>query len=149
MSAVPHGHWKTTKFVAGLRQAGVVAPLVPDGPMNRAAFRAYVEQKLAPALRPGVVVIMDNLSAHKIAGVHEALEARRAGLPAAVLAGPEPDRAAIREAQGAAAQGGRPHRRHPLGGHRRAARELRTQRVRQLLPARRLWLNLNRICSSS
>ena len=54
VGAVPHGHWKTTTFVAGLRQAGVVAPLVLDGPMTGAAFRAYVEQLLAPTLRPGV-----------------------------------------------------------------------------------------------
>ena len=80
VSAVPHGHWKTTTFVAGLRQAGVVAPLVLDGPMNGTAFRAYVEQMLAPTLRPGDIVIMDNLSAHKVAGVRQAIEARRAEL---------------------------------------------------------------------
>ena len=80
VSAVPHGHLKTTTFVAGLRQAGVVAPLVLDGPMNGAAFRAYVEQQLAPTLQPGDVVIMDILSAHKVAGVREAIEARGAAL---------------------------------------------------------------------
>ena len=80
VSAVPHGHWKTTTFIAGLRQAGVVAPLVLDGPMNGAAFRAYVEQMLAPTLRRGDVVIMDNLSAHKVDGVRQAIEARGAEL---------------------------------------------------------------------
>ena len=80
VSAVPHGHWKTTTFVAGLRPAGVVAPLVLDGPMNGATFRAYVEQMLAPVLRPGDVVIMDNLSAHKVDGVRQAIEARGAEL---------------------------------------------------------------------
>lgn len=80
VSAVPHGHWKTTTFVAGLRQAGVVAPLVLDGPMNGAAFRAYVAQMLAPTLRPGDIVIMDNLSAHKVTGGRQAIEARGAEL---------------------------------------------------------------------
>ena len=52
-AAVPHGHWKTTTFVAGLRLDGVVAPLVLDGPINAAAFEAYVEQFLAPTLQAG------------------------------------------------------------------------------------------------
>jgi transposase len=64
-AAVPHGHWKTTTFVAGLRLDGVVAPLVLDGPINAAAFEAYVEQFLAPTLQPGDIVVMDNLSSHK------------------------------------------------------------------------------------
>ena len=82
VSAVPRGHWKTTTFVAvaGLLQAGLVAPLALDGSMNGAAFRAHLEQLLAPTLRPGDIVIMDNLSAHKVAGVHQAVEARRAEL---------------------------------------------------------------------
>ena len=80
VSAVPHGHWKTTTFVAGLRQSGVVAPLVLDGPMNGEVFRAYVEQMLAPTLLPGDVVIMDNLSAHKVDGIRQAIEAQGARL---------------------------------------------------------------------
>jgi len=73
VGAVPHGHWRTTTFIAGLRQSGVIAPLVLDGPMTGAAFRAYIEQALAPALEPGDVVVMDNLAAHKAAGVTEAI----------------------------------------------------------------------------
>jgi hypothetical protein len=57
VAAVPHGHWRTTTFIAGLRQTGIVAPLVLDGPMTGLAFRAYVEQVLAPALEPGDVVV--------------------------------------------------------------------------------------------
>src|SRR5215207_9648221 len=57
VDAAPHGHWRTTTFVAGLRSAGVVAPLVLDGPMTGAAFKAYVEQFLAPVLAPGDVVV--------------------------------------------------------------------------------------------
>jgi hypothetical protein len=75
IDATPWGHWKTTTFVAGLRASGVVAPMVLDGPMTGAVFRAYVEQMLAPALRPGDVVVMDNLAAHKVAGVQDAIRA--------------------------------------------------------------------------
>jgi len=74
-AAVPHGHWKTTTFTAGLRLDGLSAPMVLDGPMNGAAFLAYVEQLLVPTLRPGDVVIMDNLPAHRVSGVREAIEA--------------------------------------------------------------------------
>ena len=80
VAAAPYGHWKTTTFVAGLRQSGIVAPLVLDGPMNGPTFRAYVEQALAPALEPGDVVVLDNLPAHKVAGVKEAITGRGATL---------------------------------------------------------------------
>src|SRR6266404_2886650 len=73
VAAVPHGHWRTSTFIAGLRQSGVIAPLVLDGPMTGAAFRAYVEQALVPALQPGDVVVMDNLAAHKVARIEEVL----------------------------------------------------------------------------
>jgi transposase len=72
---VPHGHWRTTTFLAGLRQSGIIAPMVLDGPMTGQAFLAYVEQVLAPALVPGDVVVLDNLAAHKVAGVREAIAA--------------------------------------------------------------------------
>ncbi len=61
----PNGHWKTTTFLAGLTAEGVIAPLVLDGPINAECFLAYVEQILAPALREGDIVILDNLSSHK------------------------------------------------------------------------------------
>jgi transposase len=80
----PHGHWKTTTFLAALRHDGLSAPLVVDGAINGAIFLAYVQQHLVPTLRPGDIVIMDNLSAHKIAGVREAIEgvgARLVSLP--------------------------------------------------------------------
>ena len=73
-------HWRTTTFIAGLRQSGVIAPLVLDGPMTGAAFRAYIEQALAPALKPGDVVVMDNLAAHKVAGIEEAIALAGASL---------------------------------------------------------------------
>ena len=74
VAAVPHGHWKTTTFIAGLRESGVIAPLVLDGPMTGPAFRAYVEQFLAPALAPGDVVVLDNLAAHKAPAVQLAID---------------------------------------------------------------------------
>jgi transposase len=77
---VPHGHWKTTTFVAGLRASALTAPCVIDGPMNGSAFLAYVEQILVPSLNPGDVVVLDNLSAHKVPGVREAIEAAAAKL---------------------------------------------------------------------
>jgi transposase len=79
-AGVPHGHWKTTTFVAGLRRTGMVAPMVLDGPINRDAFHAYVEQVLTPELNPGDVVIMDNLSSHKAPAVREMIEAAGASL---------------------------------------------------------------------
>ena len=78
VSAVPHGHWKTTTFLAALRHDRIDAPCVFDGAINGARFLTYVEQALAPALGPGDLVIMDNLGAHKVAGVREAIEARGA-----------------------------------------------------------------------
>lgn len=79
-AAVPHGHWKTTTFTAGLRLSGMTAPMVLDGAMNGTAFLAYVEQVLVPTLSLGDIVVMDNLSAHKSAGVRSAIEAAGASL---------------------------------------------------------------------
>jgi len=72
---VPHGHWKTTTFVGGLTLDGVVAPMTLDGAMTGAAFLAYVEQVLVPILRPGDIVVLDNLPAHKPVAIREAIEA--------------------------------------------------------------------------
>lgn len=71
----PHGHRKTTTLVAGLRNTGMVAPLVIDGPINGKWFEAYVAQVLVPALKPGDVVILDNLSSHKRPAARELIEA--------------------------------------------------------------------------
>jgi len=79
-AAVPHGHWKTTTFTAGLRLDGLSAPFVLDGPMDGDAFRAYLDQVLAPELRPGDIVVLDNLPAHRVSGVREAIEAAGASL---------------------------------------------------------------------
>jgi transposase len=74
VARVPHGHWKTTTFLAALRTTGLTAPLVVDGAINGVVFLAWVQQQLVPTLQAGDIVIMDNLSAHKVAGVRDAIE---------------------------------------------------------------------------
>jgi transposase len=75
---VPHGHWATVTFVAALRHDRVTAPLLLEGAMTGTTFRAYVEQMLAPTLKCGDIVVMDNVGVHKVSGVREAIEARGA-----------------------------------------------------------------------
>ena len=70
---VPHGHWKTTTFLAALRCTGMTAPLVVDGAINGHIFLSWVRQELVPTLQQNDIVIMDNLQAHKVAGVREAI----------------------------------------------------------------------------
>ena len=71
---VPFGHWRTSTFLAALRWDGLVAPAVFDGPINGRSFTAYVEQVLAPVLRPGDIVVLDNLGSHKGKAVRDAIE---------------------------------------------------------------------------
>jgi transposase len=75
---VPHGHWMTTTFLCALRSTGLVAPLVVDGAMNGDTFRGWVEQHLCRVLRPGDIVVMDNLGSHKVAGVADAIRSAEA-----------------------------------------------------------------------
>jgi transposase len=96
VAKVPHGHWKTLTFVAGLRCDGIVAPCVFDRPINAISFLAWVIQFLVPTLRPGDVVIMDNLSSHKAAAVRRAI--RSAGAKLIFLPPYSPDLNPIEEA---------------------------------------------------
>jgi len=80
LAAVPHGHWQTATFIAALRVDGLHAPWLVDGPMDGRLFLTYVEQVLGPELRPGDLVICDNLSSHKVKGVAEAIAGRGAEL---------------------------------------------------------------------
>jgi len=137
---IPRGRWKTTTFVAGLRSSGMVAPMVLDGPIDGAAFQAYVEQVLVPELRPGDIAIMDNLGSHKGAGIRAAIEAAGASLLYLPPYSPEFNpienpsaklkamlrKAAERTAEGLWAAIG-PHHRH-----------LHARRMRQLLRRRRI-----------
>ena len=76
----PCGRWQTTTFLGALRAEGFIAPLTVEGPINGPLFRVWIEQHLAPALKPGDIVVMNNLSSHKVAGVCEAIEAAGAEL---------------------------------------------------------------------
>ncbi len=78
--SVPHGHYKTTTFIAGLRNSGIVAPFVIDRPVNRTIFEAWVEHVLVPNLGQGDIVVMDNLSSHKGPRVRALIEAAGATL---------------------------------------------------------------------
>jgi len=86
---VPHGHWKTLTFIAGLRHDGIVAPCVLDGPINGETFTAWVEQFLIPALEPGSIVVLDNLGSHKGSRVRKLL--RAAGIKLLFLPPYSPD----------------------------------------------------------
>lgn len=80
VAAIPHGHWKTLTFIAGLRHDRIDAPMVIDGAMDGPAFLTYLHAFLVPTLTPGDIVVMDNLPAHKVAGVRQAIEAASAEL---------------------------------------------------------------------
>ncbi len=105
VASVPHGHWKTITFVAGLRHDGIVAPFVIDGAMNGPIFLAYIEQCLAPTLGRRDLVIMDNLPTHKVAGVVEAIEAVGASVLYLPSYSPDPAIAAARRGRGHKAAG--------------------------------------------
>lgn len=75
IESTPHGRWETTTFLGAIRATGFIAPLCVEGTINGSIFRSWVEQHLVPQLRPGDMVIMDNLSSHKVKGIAEAIEA--------------------------------------------------------------------------
>ena len=85
----PCGRWQTTTFLGALRAEGFIAPLTVEGSINGELFRAWVEQHLAPALRPGDLVVMDNLSSHKVPGIRKAIE--KAGAELRYLSPYSPD----------------------------------------------------------
>jgi len=80
VDSVPHGHWKTTTFISAFRLDGLFAPLVVDGAINGALFEKYIRQEVAPHLRSGDILVMDNLQTHKVKGVVEAVEERDASV---------------------------------------------------------------------
>ena len=93
---VPYGHWMTTTFVAALRHEEITAPCVFDGPMNGASFLTYIKYFLAPVLRQGDIVVMDNLASHNVKGVKEAIE--QAGATVRYLPAYSPDLNPIEQA---------------------------------------------------
>lgn len=80
LAKTPHGHWRTTTFIAALRWLGSLSMTTLDGPMDGEDFRAWIEQFLAPALRPNDIVVMDKLPSHKVTGIRQAIEAQGAQL---------------------------------------------------------------------
>ncbi len=161
VGSVPHGHWKTITLVVGLRHDGMVAPFVIDGPMNGTIFLAYVEQCLAPTLDRRDVVIMDNLPAHKVAGVTDAIEA--VGATAFYLPPYSPDlnpieqvfsklkallrKAAERTVPKLSTKGRRAHRSETLAQNSRAPANHKRRGVPQLFPPCRLRFNMSGIRS--
>jgi transposase len=139
VAAVPHGHWKTTTFVGALRCDGLTAPLTIDGAINGELFLAYVEQVLVPTLKRGDIVIMDNLPAHKIAAVREAIEA--AGAKLLFIPPYSPDLNPIELAFSKLKSLLRAKAIRTVDALWKALgeRQLQSQRVRQLLPPRRLF----------
>jgi len=130
---IPHGHWKTITFVVALRLCGLSAPMMLDGPMNGPAFLAYVEQVLVPTLRPGQIVVMDNLPAHKLPGVRAAIQATGAILLLlpTVLAGLQSNRERFRQAQGDPAQSRSAHNPQIVGRYPRPTAAVHTRRMRK------------------
>ena len=88
--AVPFGHWKTITVTAGLRASGLTATALFDGPMTGVRFRRYVDETLAPTLKQGDTVVLDNLPAHKVSGIRERIEAAGARLLYLPAYSPEP-----------------------------------------------------------
>ena len=142
VDAVPHGHWNTSTFIAGLRQNGLVAPCVFNGAINGELFLAYVEQVLVPTLIGGDIVVMDNLGSHKVAGVRKAIET--AGAKLLYLPSYSPDLNPIEQAfaklKALLRAKASANRRGTLERAWRYCRLLLASRVRQLPPPRRLFL---------
>jgi transposase len=142
-AAVPHGHWKTITFVAGLTGQGFVAPMLLDGPMDGECFLAWIEQMLVSALHPSDVVVMDNLPAHKVAGVKQAIEACGAVLLYLPPYSPDlnPIENAFAKLKGACAQSGRANLRSPRSRSRPA--KVQPAPLRKLFRPRRIWAPIN------
>src|SRR5271170_109581 len=119
LSKVPFGHWKTQTFIAGLRCDALTAPFVIDAPMDRRIFETYVETQLAPTLKPGDVVVLDNLPAHKSATAEQAIRATGAGLLFLPPYSPDLIRSRwLRKAEGPSASPRSQDNRRPLARHR-------------------------------
>ena len=149
---IPHGHWKTTTFVAGLTSRGMIAPWVLDGPINREAFETYVEKVLVPELMHDAIVVMDNLSSHK--GPKRPRDdrgCRGRGYSTFPPYSPDfnPIEKRLRQAESAASQSSGEDYRRPVEHHRPNRRYVYTQRMSKLLQRCRIRCNLREFCSSA
>jgi hypothetical protein len=144
---VPQGHWKTITFVAALRWHGMKASQTIDGSMTGKKFLAYVERCLAPTLKHKDIVMIDNLPAHKAAGVREAIEARGAALRYLPKYSPDLNPIEMQQAQGPSAQGCRAHNSSPAPPNRQIRAYPHGPRSFQLFQASRLCVKSNGIRS--
>lgn len=130
----PFGHWKTTTFVAGLRSDGLTAPCVFDGAINGDKFTAYVEQELVATLRPGDIVIMDNLSSHKRSRPRgDQRRGRRTAVSSALQPRSRSHRTGVRQIQRHPAQARQSHHRKPMERLRHRHSRNHAQRLPELL----------------
>jgi transposase len=138
-------------LVAGLRHDRMVAPFVLDGAMNGEVFRAYIEQSLAPTLKRGDIVIMDNVSTHKVYGVREAIEAAGAMLRYLPPYSPDlnPIEMSFSKLKARSAQNRRANAARPVPNYRPFRRQPRPSSCQELLPPRRIYTQLTGICSST
>ena len=137
---IPHGHWKRTTFIAGLRSTGLTAPMVLDGSINGASFLDYVKRVLAPTLTPGDIVIADNLSSHKSDQVRRGDRGgwRKDTFPSAVQPRFQPDRKRLLEIQVAAATSRREIRRRAPANDHAPRRNLHANRMCKFLRRMRI-----------
>jgi transposase len=146
--ATPQGHYKTTTVTAALRTSGLCATALLDGPTNGTRFRSYVTDTLIPVLHPGDIVVMDNLPAHKVAGVREAIEAAGARLLDLPSYSPDlnPIEQAFAKLKARLAQRGSPHDPGSLGSDPTGLRPLHPAGVPQLSRRGRVRERLGRRC---
>ena len=137
-AAVPHGHYKTVTLVAGLRLSGLVAQKAFDRPINAASFEEWVENRLAPTLSKGDIVVMDNLTQGPPGRAARQGGRRRGALPAALQPRHEPHREGLFPAQGLLAQECRTNRRRPVGRPRRRRGHFQPRPMRQLFQRQRI-----------
>jgi putative transposase len=148
VAKVPHGHWKTMTFVASLRHDRIEAPWLLDGPINGEGFRTYVEKVLAPTLKPGDLVIMDNLGSHKGNAVRQAI--RSAGAKLFFLPKYSPDLNPIEQVFAKLKTLLRKADARSIAAvwHKTGSLLTESRRVRQLHQARRICISVIRSCSS-
>jgi DDE superfamily endonuclease len=136
----PHGHWRTLTFVGALRYDQLTGPCVFDGPINGVCFRAYVEQQLVPVLKPGDIVVMDNLGSHKSAAVRQLI--RQAGARLWYLPPYSPD-LNLQQDQALDATGPETYSRRYMASHRSPRLNHQTARVPKLLCELKIRFRLN------
>ena len=146
---VPHGHWRSTSMICALRSDGVVAPFLIEGAVDAQVFSAYLQHMLGPELHPGDMVILDNLSTHKIAAVKTLIEARGASVQYLPAYSPDlnPIGNGLRQTQSTPAPSRCPYNRTAPSRRRKRTGILPARPLPCLLSPRQLWVYLIRICS--